>query len=158
MSSAEDLKFLRIALEEAKKCIPTSAAFCVGCVIVDPSSQTIISKGYSRERPGNTHAEENALTKLFESPDFKDGLIGLDMYSTMEPCSERLSGNKPCVVRILEANGLIQRVVLGVREPDTFVRCVGVEKLQENGIIVERNVDPELESECLEVGKRGHPE
>ena len=78
------------------------------------------------------------------------------MYATMEPCSERLSGNKPCTDRILEAGKLIGRVVLGVREPDTFVRCVGVEKLLENGIVVVRNEDEELEKECLEVARWGH--
>ena len=78
------------------------------------------------------------------------------MYVTMEPCSERLSGNKPCTDRMLEADGLIRRVVLGVREPDKFVKCVGVERLMEHGVIVVRNEDEELEKQCLEAAKRGH--
>jgi pyrimidine deaminase RibD-like protein len=157
MLSPDDQQFLRLALDEAKKCVPTPTAYCVGCIIVDRTTKSIVATGYSRELPGNTHAEENALTKLFNSR-LSEGpkLSGLDMYVTMEPCSERLSGNKPCTDRILEAGGLIQRVILGVREPDTFVQCVGVEKLQENGVIVMRNDDKELERECLEVAKRGH--
>jgi len=55
----------------------------------------------------------------------------------------------------LEAVGLIRRVVLGVREPDRFVQCVGVEKLEEHGIVVVRNEDVELEKECLAVASRG---
>ena len=155
--SANDSRFLQLALEEAKKCSPTSTAYCVGCVIVGPDTQVVLATGYSRELPGNTHAEENALTKLLshKSPE-SEKLTGLDMYSTMEPCSERLSGNKPCTDRILEAGKLIRRVILGVREPDEFVRCIGVEKLQENGIIVVRNKDEKFESECLEVARRGH--
>jgi pyrimidine deaminase RibD-like protein len=153
MSVPDDDQFLRFALAEAKKCTPTSTAYCVGCIIVHPETRKILATGYSRELRGNTHAEENALTNLLsKSPE----LNGLDMYATMEPCSERLSGNKPCTDRILEAGNLIRRVILGVREPDKFVRCVGVEKLQENGIIVVRNQDEELERECLEVAKRGH--
>lgn len=153
MSLPDDDQFLRFALTEAKKCIPTSTAYCVGCIIVHPETREILATGYSRELPGNTHAEENALTKLLsKSPE----LNGLDMYATMEPCSERLSGNKPCTDMVLDAGELIRRVILGVREPDKFVRCVGVEKLQENGIIVVRNEDGELERECLEVAKRGH--
>ena len=150
MSLPDDDRFLRLALNEAKICTPTPTAYCVGCVIVHPKTCQVLSTGYSREFPGNTHAEENALTKL-QSRD-----TGLDMYVTMEPCSERLSGNKSCTDRILEADGLIRRVILGVREPDKFVKCVGVERLMEHGIIVVRNEDKELEKECLEVAKRGH--
>ena len=159
MTSHDDQAFLRQALDEAKKCIPTPTAYCVGCVIVDPATRTILATGYSRELPGNTHAEENALNKLFSkypnSPKFSN-LEDLDMYATMEPCSERLSGNKPCTERILEAGKLIRRVILGIREPDTFVKCIGVEKLEENGIVVVRNEDDGLERECLQVAKRGH--
>src|SRR5271170_4714857 len=129
MTTEDEKVYLRLALNEAKKCVPTPTAYCVGCVIVNPNTKTVIASGYSRELPGNTHAEENALTKLSKEANFKE-LRGLDMYATMEPCSERLSGNKPCTDRILESGGLIGRVILGVREPDTFVRCVGVEKLQ----------------------------
>lgn len=155
-------RFLSLALDEAKKCKPTPTAYCVGCVIVQPATRTVLATGYSRELPGNTHAEENALTKLFSQykskshPESLSKLVGLDMYATMEPCSERLSGNKPCTDRILEAGRLIGRVILGVREPDKFVKCVGVEKLQESGIAVVRNDDEELEKECLEVARRGH--
>lgn len=157
MAKPDDSKFLSLALDEARKCIPTSTAYCVGCVIVHPVSRKVLATGYSRQLPGNTHAEENALAKFELCRDEIDSdTKGLDMYATMEPCSERLSGNKSCTDRILEARGLIGRVVLGVREPDTFVRCVGVEKLQERGIVVIRNENEELERECLEVARRGH--
>jgi pyrimidine deaminase RibD-like protein len=153
--TTQDRGYLKQALDEACKCIPTPTAYCVGCVIVDPTTQTILSTGFSRELPGNTHAEECALAKLKVATNDRV-LKGLDMYATMEPCSERLSGNKPCTDRILESGGLIGRVVLGVREPDTFVKCVGVEKLVAHGIVVVRNDDEELERECLQVARRGH--
>ena len=159
MSLPEDLAFLHLALDEAKKCIPVQTAYSVGCLIVDPRTHQILAKGHSRELEGNTHAEENALTKLLpqETPSERmKGLKNLDMYCTMEPCSERLSGKTSCTDRILEAKGLIGRVVLGVREPDTFVRCVGVEKLQENGIVVVRCEDEEFTKECLEVARSQH--
>jgi pyrimidine deaminase RibD-like protein len=152
MTLPQDREYLLLALEEAKKCTPISTAYCVGCVIVNPATSTVLATGYSRELPGNTHAEENALAKLAS----QERLTGLDLYATMEPCSERLSGNKPCTDRILEAGGLIRRVVLGVREPDKFVKCVGVEKLQSHGVEVIRNEDAKLEKECLDVAKRGH--
>jgi pyrimidine deaminase RibD-like protein len=161
--ATQDRVSLKQALDEARKCIPNPTAYCVGCVIVDPATQKVLSTGFSRELSGNTHAEECALAKLqTQTPDVatEDAesrrLVGLDMYATMEPCSERLSGNKSCTDRILENGGLIGRVVLGVREPDTFVKCVGVEKLLAHGVVVVRNDDEELERECLEVARRGH--
>ena len=150
-----DKEYLKLALEEARKCEPTATAYCVGCIIVEPVSNRIVATGFSRELPGNTHAEECALRKLLQTKTTEDGL---DMYVSMEPCSERLSGNKPCADRIVEAGRLIKRVILGVREPDEFVKCVGVDTLQEHGIIVLRNDDEELERECLEVARRGHAE
>jgi pyrimidine deaminase RibD-like protein len=153
--TAQDRAYLKQALNEAQKCIPTPTAYCVGCVVVDPSTQTILSMGFSRELPGNTHAEECAIAKLKVTMNDRE-LKGLDLYTTMEPCSERLSGNKPCTDRILESEGLIGRVVLGVREPDTFVKCVAVEKLLAHGIVVVRNDDEGLEQECLGVARRGH--
>jgi len=172
--TAQDVSFLRQALDEARKCNPTPTAYCVGCLIVDTRTRKVLATGYSRELPGNTHAEECALAKLAiggesinarqkgessksEEVDERDSRLRmLDMYVTMEPCSERLSGNKPCTDRILEGGELIGRVVLGVKEPRTFVKCVGVEKLLANGIVVVRNDDEDLERECLEVAKRGH--
>jgi pyrimidine deaminase RibD-like protein len=122
-------------------------------VIAHPETRIALVTGYSRELYGNTHAEENALTKLLSS---EKSYSGLDMYTTMEPCSTRLSGNKACTERIIDSGGVIRRVILGVREPDDFVLGVGMEKLRERGFIVVRNEDVELERECLEVAKRGH--
>ncbi|KAF9093258.1 hypothetical protein BGX23_003535 [Mortierella sp. AD031] len=68
------------------------------------------------------------------------------MYSTMEPCSTRLSGNRSCSDRLI-ASG-IRRVYVGVREPDHFVKTVvGVENMVEKGIEVIHI--PGLEEECL---------
>lgn len=110
---------MEIALGEADKSPPTDTAFCVGCVIcpssnadISSSASEILATGFSRELPGNTHAEQCALDKL--ASEFKpnrksenDGTVqtlDLDLYTTMEPCSERLSGNLPCVQRILKFN------------------------------------------------------
>jgi len=116
------ISYLQLALTEAKKCIPTPTAFCVGAALVDPSTTppTVLSTGYSRELPGNTHAEQCALDKYDQerlllpsstvlsynttTTDDGDGNEDDDLilYTTMEPCSERLSGNLPCVDRILQ--------------------------------------------------------
>ncbi|TKY89040.1 hypothetical protein EX895_001571 [Sporisorium graminicola] len=166
------------ALREADKSPPTDAAFCVGCVICTTSDETtrspssqILATGFSRELPGNTHAEQCALDKL--SSDYKSTqgrariapTLNLDLYTTMEPCSERLSGNLPCVQRILQFNEQndvyvlppsflpsslsnerqsssigfrlrIRRVFQGVTEPDDFVNCQSQNILRDSHIEV----------------------
>jgi pyrimidine deaminase RibD-like protein len=170
---SEHLAFMKIALEEAKKCTPTPTAFCVGCVIVAPVHSTtrveekvILSTGYSRELEGNTHAEANALAKardrsLHELEKFfpegiqSDGgaeklLKGADVYTTLEPCSVRTSGLPPCADALVDAQ--IGRCYIGVAEPDDFVTCEGAEKLKRSGIEVVWLKG--LEQECLEAAWR----
>ncbi|KAF8534557.1 cytidine deaminase-like protein, partial [Trichophaea hybrida] len=143
------LDHLRHALSLAHQCIPTATAFCVGAVIVSPTGE-VLSTGFSRELPGNTHAEQCALDKLLLATP-PEGSI---MYTTMEPCSERLSGNRPCLYRILETGG-IDTVVVGVKEPTTFIKENVCERvLREKGIVY-LHVSG-LEREILEVAERGH--
>jgi diaminohydroxyphosphoribosylaminopyrimidine deaminase/5-amino-6-(5-phosphoribosylamino)uracil reductase len=71
------------------------------------------------------HAEESALAKIdVGDPRLKDATT----YSTLEPCSERMS-QRPTCVELIIASG-IPRVVIAWREPDLFVDdCIGVELL-----------------------------
>ncbi|WFD32512.1 hypothetical protein MSPP1_003560 [Malassezia sp. CBS 17886] len=126
------LRMLLLALAEADQCEAVPTAFSVGCVIavnlpqldapqVPLSDAAVLEPGtlftgYSRELPGNTHAEECALEKLrrhcLRTPEGQGDLsaarlrvpLPLLLYTTMEACSERLSGNQPCVDRILAFN------------------------------------------------------
>lgn len=128
------VRMMLYALAQADFCEAVETAFSVGCVIAVPGMQLVdpaapatslqhvephvLATGFSRELPGNTHAEECALEKLARyctrTPEGQSRAaidyastrepINLLLYTTMEPCSERLSGNKPCVARILEAN------------------------------------------------------
>ncbi|KAF0732318.1 hypothetical protein LEN26_000024 [Aphanomyces euteiches] len=135
---AQDEHFMRLAIAQAHLSPPVESAFCVGCVIVKDGQ--VISTGFSRELPGNTHAEQCALMKLDMVAD------GADLYTTMEPCSVRLSGNTPCVENCIRAK--VSRVIVGVMEPSTFVTCEGVRLLREQGIQVD--LLQGLENECLE--------
>lgn len=140
-NDSSDLKYMQLSIEEAQKSIPAPQAYCVGAAIVD-SDGHLLSTGFSRELPGNTHAEECALAKL----DGKQvNLENCTMYTTMEPCSVRLSGNRPCVSRIIEAK--IKRVVVGVREPPNLVTCEGISLLEREGIQV--FIVPNVQDECL---------
>lgn len=144
-------KFMELALEEARKCEGTTTAFSVGALLVKDGK--ILSTGYSRELPGNTHAEQCALEKYFaKNNGVREVPEGTELYTTMEPCSERLSGNLPCVDRILEA-GTIKTVFVGVLEPDTFVsNNTGKKKLTDAGI--EYIHIPGYEKEALEIATK----
>ncbi|KIL69808.1 hypothetical protein M378DRAFT_7610 [Amanita muscaria Koide BX008] len=166
------LQRLSLALREAEKCVPTPTAFCVGCVIAstwppDSGNSVIIAAGYSRELPGNTHAEANALTKahhltesdiasLFPAQNPSPGLDELlqqaEVYTTMEPCSVRTSGLPPCADALIQAK--VNRCYIGVGEPDDFVKCEGAQKLRDAGIEVIWL--REMENECLSVARTGH--
>ncbi|KAM9938241.1 hypothetical protein OXX80_002243 [Metschnikowia pulcherrima] len=143
--------FMELALENAKKCGETQTQFNVGAVLVLDGE--ILETGHSRELPGNTHAEQCALEKYFARTGSKDVPEGTELYTTMEPCSYRLSGNLPCVERVLASN--IKTCFVGIVEPDTFVKeNTGKKKLAEAG--VEYIHIPGYENECLRVAKLGH--
>lgn len=164
---------------------------------LDPSAtpdklmNRIISWGFSRELPGNTHAEECALLKLglgAVEQDEQDGRASepaalgagapavakgeaadlpatnvpspsasgahapaavestttapsqgalhlppvATVYTSMEPCSVRLSGRPPCTDRLLACRA--RRVVVAVPEPPKFVAaCEGTVRLRAAG-------------------------
>jgi len=165
------LMLMRIALEEARKCEPTPTAFCVGAILAvrwpGESSTKVLATGYSRELPGNTHAEANALVKARALPQDRlreiipslppnvdvDLLLShADIYTTMEPCSVRTSGLSPCADTLIAAR--IRKCYIGVGEPDDFVTCEGAKKLTVAGIEVVWIKG--LEEECLAVARLGH--
>ncbi|KDN51332.1 PAP2-domain-containing protein [Tilletiaria anomala UBC 951] len=122
------------ALRLANKCEPTQTAFCVGCIITAPSLRETLATGYSRELEGNTHAEQCALDKLqreliFVAENEAEAAaeiaeeLALDLYTTMEPCSERISGATPCVQRILEFNHQRRYAVWTVGADADAQRC-----------------------------------
>lgn len=174
------------ALRLANRCEETKAAFSVGCVITSSRSGEVIATGYSRQEPGNTHAEEVALNAIITKSDVSSSssrTLDLDLYTTMEPCSERLSKKSPCVQRIIEFNGAnyaqsgkvmkIRRIYQGVQEPEDFVKCAGTKVLEEEGLQViavqgptsMRNIETGeqvhvekgwIEREALRLAKKGH--
>ncbi|AOW29623.1 RluA family pseudouridine synthase [Candida albicans L26] len=146
-------KFMKMAIEEAEKCGETQTQFNVGCVLVHNGQ--VISTGHSRELPGNTHAEQCALEKYFsKNGGEREVPAGTEIFTSMEPCSLRLSGNLPCVDRILQTKN-IKTCFVGVLEPDIFVKNnSSYKKLLDHG--VEYIHIPGYEETCLEIAKRGH--
>ena len=82
------------------------------------------------------------------------------LFTTMEPCNKRSVGNLPCVERILKLKGrygeqTVQKVYVGVSEPETFVVVnEGRRRLEDAGIEVIHV--PGFEEEILKVAAAGH--
>lgn len=154
---------LKHALTLAQKSPPKPSNFRVGAVLIDLESNTVISTGYTLELEGNTHAEQSAFAKLAARLGVDDGpgLAGaMDgkphaLYTTMEPCAKRLSGNKPCLDRVLDQSGWVRRVVVGVLEPKDFVEGNdGRQRMERDGIEV-LHVGG-MEENILRVARAGH--
>lgn len=152
-----DFARMHLSCAEAFKCERAEKAYNVGSIIVREEDQTILARGFSREMPGNTHAEETAFMKIGgfaeKAEDIDDiakgGAKNTTIYTTMEPCSVRLSGNRPCTSRCISAG--VKRVVVGVREPSKFVECTGTRELREAGIRVDYLTgDQKLRERCME--------
>ena len=148
--------YIRLALSLAERSPPKPTNFRVGAVLVDEEEDKILSTGYTLELPGNTHAEQCCLLKFAADKGISEEEVAdalpktTAIYTTMEPCGVRLSGNTPCVDRILKTragkHGGISTVYLGVQEPNTFVepntskvrleaagiRCIHVPGMEEN--------------------------
>jgi len=170
-SKESSLRFLKQTIDLAKTSPPKPTNFRVGCVIVahdGPSAPQILSTGYTLELEGNTHAEQCALQKLASAHSTSAEDVGsllpaglnVVLYTSLEPCGKRLSGNLPCVQRIINTRkhnpeGGIRKVVFGAKEPGTFVRdSQSCKLLTEAGI--EWEYVPDLEQEILSIAMEGH--
>lgn len=153
--------YMELALSLARKSPPKPTNYRVGAVVVDQSTNQVLAHGYTLELEGNTHAEQCCLIKLAEAHRVPEERLAqvlpknLALYTTVEPCSKRLSGNMPCAERILRLAGVIRTVYVGVMEPEKFVaENTGREALEKAGI---QFVHVEgLEDEILSVAKAGH--
>lgn len=160
MESKDQMAYMRLAMEQAEKSPPKPTNFRVGAVVVD-ASNNILATGYTLELPGNTHAEQCCFLKLAQQYGVPEERLqdvlpsGLSLFTTMEPCSKRLSGNLPCVERVLRLKPCIRRVYVGVMEPETFVASnTGRRSLEDAGIEVVHV--PGLEDELLKIAMAGH--
>jgi len=158
-------QYMRLALSLAEKSPPKPTNYRVGAVLVDQRMNKILATGYTLELAGNTHAEQCclqtfALANSITEDAVADALpIGTVLYTTVEPCGRRLSGNLPCVERILATakgkNGGISKVYVGVREPEKFVgQNASKAKFEEAGI--EYIIISGLEEQILRVATAGH--
>lgn len=134
-----DEYFMRMAIELAQR----GRGFVnpnpmVGAVIV--KNGCVIGKGYHKKY-GDFHAERNAIMDCVED------LTGAAMYVTLEPCCH-YGKTPPCTEAIIESG--IQRVVIGLTDPNPKVAGKGIECLQNAGIEVDAYV---LLEECKKINE-----
>ncbi|KAI0391745.1 cytidine deaminase-like protein [Xylariaceae sp. FL0594] len=153
--------YMRFALDLATKSPPKPTNYRVGAVLVDPANNEVLSTGFTLELPGNTHAEQCCIEKLARKHSIPPERLGealpesVVLYTTMEPCSLRLSGNTPCVDRIMALGSHVQTVYVGVQEPETFVSDnSSYRRLTEAGIQVVHVKG--FEDDILRVSTAGH--
>jgi len=133
-----DEKFIRLALQEAKKSQEMNEV-PVGAIVV--MNDEIISQSHNKSISGNdptSHAEINALRNAAK----KIGnyrLTGATLYVTLEPCAM-------CYGAIIHAR--ISRLVFGAYDPKTGV-CGSSTKLHEQECF---NHTPEIVGGVLEEG------
>lgn len=139
LAGAEDEKYMRLALAEARKGLgKTSPNPCVGAVIV--RGNEVVGKGY-HHRAGEPHAEINAIA------DAGSDAEGSTIYVTLEPCNHT-GKTPPCSKAIVRAG--VKRVVVGMIDPNPLVSGSGCDYLMSQSVEVRHGV---LADECEEINR-----
>src|SRR5471032_1077077 len=124
-SPPSNTHFMQLALAQGRlalpDCIPNPP---VGCVLV--KDNVVIAQGYT-QAPGFHHAEAMALSLL------TNGCSGVTAFVTLEPCS--FHGRTPSCAQALVERG-VERVVVGMLDPDPRNAGAGIKILQDAGITV----------------------
>jgi pyrimidine deaminase RibD-like protein len=131
MISQRDTELLRQAVELADLSPQNAASFSVGALIAAQDGR-VLATGYTRELGENWHAEEVAIEKARQGG---IDIAGSVLYSSLEPCGQRLSGRTCCARHIIEAG--VSRVLYCLGEPPVFVHPRGRQLLLEAGVTVE---------------------
>ncbi len=120
-----DLHYMNRCLDLAKQAIGrTSPNPMVGCVIVKNGS--IIGEGF-HPKAGDPHAEIFALRAA------RDQATGATLYVNLEPCNHH-GRTPPCSAAVIAAG--IDRVVIGMVDPNPQVAGSGIATLRTHGISV----------------------
>ncbi len=136
-TSEIDIQYMRCALALAQRGVGRTAPNpSVGCVIV--KDNIVISRARTADL-GRPHAESIAIEKA------EGRAHGATLYVTLEPCAHH-GITPPCVQSIIDAN--INRVVIGILDPNPDINGKSVKMLEDAGIEVIVGV---LEDECKEL-------
>lgn len=125
MFTEADREFMQQAINEAKQ---DDRPHKVGAVVV--TRDGVPTKAHGGEISEVHHAESALLTRLIDQE-----LRGATLYTTLEPCTTRPHPNKACATLIKERR--IQRVVIGIRDPNPNIFGAGERFLRKHGCVVD---------------------
>jgi len=140
MDRGRDEKFMRAALNEAKKGLgQTSPNPAVGAVLV--VSNRIVSRGHHRGA-GRDHAEVECL-RNFGAP----LPARATLYVTLEPCSTE-GRTAPCTAAVLEAG--VRNVVVGATDVNPRHSGKGIIQLRNAGVRMREGI---LADDCAQINE-----
>ena len=140
MNKERDEKFMRAALNEAKKALgQTSPNPAVGAVLV--VGNRIVAKGHHRGA-GHDHAEVECL-RNFAAPMPRNATL----YVTLEPCSTK-GRTAACTDAILEVG--VRNVVVGAIDVNPRHSGNGIVQLRNAGVSVREEV---LADDCAQINE-----
>ena len=130
-STSYDIAFMRLAVDEAAKCVPETGRTRprVGAVVA--RGGVLLASAHRGELKRGEHAEYTVLEgKLETTP-----VAGATVYTTLEPCTSRNPPKMPCAERLIERK--ITRVVIGILDPNPEISGRGQRRLREANIVTE---------------------
>jgi pyrimidine deaminase RibD-like protein len=131
LRSHNETKFMRLAVDEARKSRHVGQRLHpeVGAVVT--RGQDILATAHHGELVPCDHAEFTALEGKLRDV----ALSGCTIYTTLEPCTERNPPKVACVERLRERK--VERVVIGMLDPNQDITGRGVMRLRHAGIAVD---------------------
>lgn len=141
-----DRDFMRIALEEARKCKAEDQRVHpkVGVVVVRDGKE--IYRAHRGEIALGEHAEYTALEKKLSD----QTIAGCSVFTTLEPCTTRKHPKLPCAEWLVFRK--VGRVVIGMLDPNPDISGKGQIRLREAGIATDF-FDTDLMSEVEELNR-----
>ncbi len=126
----DDSYFMDIAINESRKCSGEDGRVTpkVGAVLAIGGK--LIGKARRGQLSPGEHAEYTLLDKILDDRN----ISGSTLYTTLEPCTTRNHPKVPCAKRIIDRR--VERVVIGILDPNWKIKGEGFWRLREAGIEV----------------------
>jgi len=132
VTSSDDARWLAAAAALSERARPLSCPNpAVGAIIVKDG--VVVGRGWTQPG-GRPHAEAVALAQAGEAA------RGATLYVTLEPCAHESQRGPACSELTAEAG--LERVVIGIEDPDARTAGGGMARLREAGINVACLGDP----------------
>ena len=126
-----DREFIETAIQAARACLSedTDRRPKVGAVL--SRGADLIATAYRGEFKPGEHAEYTLLQGKLHGQELRDTTL----FTTLEPCTTRKHPKRPCADWIIERK--VQRVVVGMLDPNPVVYEQGVSRLRASGIQID---------------------